>query len=215
MSSNTSRGPRDLVLEAFDPGPSIEVALEVLEAAGVTYALAGRLAVWAWVAGDEQEFTKDVAFAVPAEDLPAVEEAARSAGYELLELPIGGCAIRDGSTRVDFIDRRVDFGDLFAASVRAARGEGGEPASMVETTGGRELPVVPPAYLIAMKLATGAPRDERDVERLLEAPDIDYDACRRVVRQFLGPAAANRLDHIGTRLGVAAAVRYVRETGHR
>lgn len=213
MSSSSSRGPRDLVLEAFDPAPSIKIALEVLEAAGVPFALAGRLAVWTWVTGEEQEFTKDVDFAVPAEHLPAVEEAALSAGYELLALPIGGCAIRDGSTRIDFIDRRVDFGDLFAAAVQAAQGDDDQPASMVETVEGRKLPVVPPAYLAAMKLATGAPRDERDVERLLAAPDVDYDAYRRVVRRYLGPAAANRFDHIGARLGLSAAARYVRENG--
>ena len=38
MSSRLSSGPRDLVLEAFDPGPSITAGLEVLEAAGVPFA---------------------------------------------------------------------------------------------------------------------------------------------------------------------------------
>jgi len=196
------------VVEPFDPRPSIETALSLLDAAGVSYALAGRLAVWAWVSGDDQEFTKDVDFAVPQSEMAALEREAREQGYSPLPLSIGGFAIRAGDRRIDFIDRRVDFGPLFTEAVSAAREQG-----VTTTTGeGRELPVTPPEYVVAMKLATGDPSDERDVERLLRQPHVDYGACRAVVRNHLGPAAANRLDHIGSRVGVEKAARYVRES---
>lgn len=79
MSSR--RRPRALALQPFDPQPSIETALALLEAAGVAYALAGRLAVWAWVDAEEQEFTKDVGFAVPEADMDALERVAREQGF--------------------------------------------------------------------------------------------------------------------------------------
>lgn len=196
--------PRPLVIEAFDPAPSLAAAAEIFAAAGVPFALAGRLAVWTWVPEDQQEFTKDVDFAVRAVDMPAIEAALIAAGYELLPLPIGGVAIRSGATRVDFIDRRVEFAGLFTAAVEAA-----QAGSATTTADGRIFPVVPPEFVIAMKLATGDPRDERDVERLLNA-GTDYDLARATVRTHLGPAVANRLDHIGARVGRAEAARYVR-----
>jgi hypothetical protein len=80
------------------------------------------------------------------------------------------------------------------------------------TEGGREIPVVSPEHIVAMKLATGDPRDERDVERLLVVEPTDYERIRTLVRRYLGPAAANRLDHIGARAGVSEAARCVRES---
>lgn len=202
--------PRRLALEPFDPTPSVLTALELFARAGVPFALAGRLAVWTWVAEDEQEFTKDVDFAVRQADLPRLEDTLRAEGYELLPLPIGGVAIRKDATRIDFIDRRVDFGDLFTAAVDAAASEG----SLTTTADGHEIPVVPARFVVAMKLATGDPRDERDVERVL-ATGVDYAAVRSTVRHFLGPAAAYRLDHVGARIGREEAARYVRASEPR
>jgi hypothetical protein len=202
------RQPRAMVVEPFDPEPSIETALSLLQAAGAAHALAGRLAVWAWVAADDQEFTKDVDFAVPEADMNAVAHEARARGYQLLPLAIGGFGIRTEDKRIDFIDRRVDFGALFAEAVEAAR----DQELATTTRSGRRLLVTPPEHLVAMKLATGDPHDERDVERLLRQEHFDYAGCRAVVRRHLGPAAANRLDHIGARAGLEAAARYVRES---
>lgn len=83
---------------------------------------------------------------------------------------------------------------------------------MTTIAGGREVVVTPPEYMVAMTLATGDPRDERDVERLLQPEHVDYATCRTVVRRHLGPAVANRLDHIGARMGIEAAARCVRES---
>ena len=205
MNSGRKR-PRPLAIEPFDPRPSIRVALELLDAAGIPFALAGRLAVWAWVPADAQEFTKDVDFAVPEQGIEALDRAARARGLKPRALSIGGIAIRDGGTRVDFIDRRVDFAALYAEAVDVARREG----ITTEIEEGVEVPVTPPEHLVAMKLATGDPRDERDVERLLKLYHVEYSQCRRVVRAHLGPAAANRLDHLGARVGIELAARYVR-----
>jgi len=200
--------PRHLALEAFDPAPAVRVGRDILEGAGVPYALAGRLAVWAWVPADEQEFTKDVDFAVPQEHMPAVEEALAKRGMRAVPLPIGGVAVRDGDVRLDFIDRRVDFGELYTEAVAAAH----ESGSTASTPDGLEVPVVPAEYVAAMKIATGDPRDERDVERLAVQPHFDYQACRRIVRHHVGPGSANRLDHVCSRVGLEAAARYVRES---
>lgn len=195
---------RALVIEVFDLAPSLAAAAEVFAAAGVPFALAGQLAIWVWVPGSRQGFAKVVEFAVRAVDMPAIDVALVAAGYEVLPLSRGGAAIRVGATRVNFIDRRVEFVALFTAAVDAAqRGSG------TTIPDGRVFPVVPPDFLIAMKLATGDPRDERDVERLLDA-GTDYDLARATVRTHLGPAVANRLDHIGARVGRAEAARYVR-----
>jgi hypothetical protein len=211
MTDGSSSGrPRRLALEPFDPAPSVLAALDLFARARVPFALAGRLAVWTWVAEDEQEFTKDVDFAVRQADLPQLEATLRAEGYAPIPLPIGGLAIRKGATRIDFIDRRVDFGDLFTAAVDAAASEG----SFTTTSDGREVPVVPARFVVAMKLATGDPRDERDVERVLAA-GVDYAEVRSTVRRFLGPAAAYRLDHIGARVGREEAARYVRDSEPR
>ncbi len=200
--------PRPLSFEAFDPWPSIRTGLQLVGAAQVPFALVGRLAVWAWVSADEQEFTKDVDFAVPSGNMVRLEEVAREHGYETTSLPIGGFAIRDGQTRVDFIDRRVDFADLYADAVLVANRD----QITTTTDDGKRIPVASPEHLVAMKLATGDPRDERDVERILGARGQDYAACRQLVRKHLGPAAANRLDHIGARIGIEPAARYVRQS---
>lgn len=195
-----------VLLQSFDPNPSIERAVELLEAAQVPFALAGRLAVWAAVPADDHELTKDVDFAVPHGRIQDVERAAADAGFQLQPLSIGGFGIRAGDVRVDFIDRRVDFEALFTDAVAQAAIQD----RRVQTTSGKAVPIVPPEYLVAMKLATGDPRDERDVERLLTRSHVPYDVIREVARQYLGPAGANRLDYIGARVGLQAAARYVR-----
>ena len=202
----SSDGPRDLVLTPFDPNPSIERALDLLEAANVPFALAGRLAVWAAVPADDHEYTKDVDFAVPHEHMGELERLARERGFAIHPLAIGGFAIRTDEVRVDFIDRHIDFGSLFADGVEQALARG----TRIHTTGGKAVPVVPPEYVVAMKLATGDPRDERDIERILARTDIAYETAREVARQYLGPVAANRLDFVGARVGREEAARYVR-----
>jgi hypothetical protein len=185
----------------------LRAGIELLERAGVPYALAGRIAVWSWVESSQQEFTKDVDFAVPEEGAALIARTIEDAGYELKLLPTGGVAIRSGDVRVDFIDRRHGLAVLFAEAVHAARDE----HTTTRTEDGMEVPVVPPEYLIAMKMATGAPRDERDVLRLLAVPGLRYDLARSLVRRHAGLGSANRLDHLGVQVGLADARRYLPE----
>lgn len=207
MTGPTDKAP-ELEVPRFDPEPSIERALAILERAGVPFALAGRLAVWVWVPPEDQELTKDVDFAVPAAHMPAVEAAAREMGLDLLPLAIGGFGVRDGSTRIDFIDRRVEYAVLFAEAVAAAA----EQQSQARTSRGAAVPVVPAEYLVAMKMGTGAPKDERDAQRLIKQTRVDYGLARSITRRHAGPAAAMRLDRLGAEVGRAEAVRYVAES---
>jgi len=47
--------------------------------------------------------------------------------------------------------------------------------------------VAPPEHLVAMKLAAGTDKDERDAIRLIaKVKDLDVEATRALVRRFLG-----------------------------
>jgi hypothetical protein len=52
------------------------------------------------------------------------------------------------------------------------------------------IPVAPPEHLAAMKLAAGTDKDERDAIRLIaKVKDLDVEATRGLVRNFLGPGS--------------------------
>lgn len=64
------------------------------------------------------------------------------------------------------------------------------------------IPVAPPEHLVAMKLAAGTDRDERDAIRLLaKVKDLDVEATRGLVRKFLGPGLLGRLEECLRRAG--------------
>lgn len=206
MTSGKKPTPKSLgQIPKFDPEPSIQLALELLGRAGTKYALAGRVAVWTWVAPQDQELTKDVDFAIPRSDMGALERVVRAAGHIPLPLAIGGFGVRQGELRIDFIDRHVDFEALFCEAVDAAHREG----CVAKTADGRAVPVVPVPYLVAMKMATGEPKDEADARRLLGLDALDYGVVRGLVRQHAGPAAANRLDRLAVSIGLTEAGRYL------
>lgn len=192
--------PRSLEgLPRFDPNPSMAAALELLEAAGVPFALAGRLAVWQYVPPEGQQFTKDVDFAVPHGHVDALVREARGRGFRVTELSIGGAGIKAPGVMVDFIDRHPELSALFAEAVRAARER---PRRRWLAFLGRRVPVVPMNYLIAMKLVTFDPKDDRDVvEMLMRLGDRGYTPLRRLVRKHLGLVGAERLDAFARRVG--------------
>lgn len=191
-------GPvRTIKMPSFDPEPSVRAGVKILRAAGVEFAVIGRVAVWMYVPPERQAYTKDVDFAVPPGAMPRVIEAARGSGLTLNPLTIGGWALRGKGVAVDFIDRCPELGDLFAAAIRAAR-ESGCRARV----GRVSAPVVPVDFLIAMKVATGEPKDEADAEALIQTiPDAGYGPLRSLVRKHLGPAGALRLDVLARRVG--------------
>jgi hypothetical protein len=182
----------------FDPEPSLTAALDILRAAEVPFALAGRLAVWMYVPPEGQRFTKDVDFAVPYGYADRVAEAARSKGYHPQELTIGGFGIRAGEVAVDFIDRHPHLTELFADAVKAAREE---PRTRV-VHGGEPVPVVPIEYVIAMKLVTHEPEDDADVMQLVrEVPEEEYRRLQDLVKRYLGYASVQHLDLLARRTG--------------
>jgi hypothetical protein len=184
------------IVGSFDPGPSARFADRVLKATRTKAALIGRLAVWAWLPDEsEHEFTKNLDLAVNRVDLTAIRAWLAKEGVTTREVPVGGVAvdIPDSNINVEFIDRtRPHYGDLgafFAEAVKVAH-EGGETVKVGPAT----FYVAPPAYLIAMKLATGKIGDERDVVRLLEACELDGGELRALVLRHLGAAGVGRLD---------------------
>lgn len=184
----------------FDPGPSIDVGLAVLEELGIPYALAGRVAVWAYVPPREQDFTKDVDFVVPG----GSDEAARiaeGAGLETRDLVIFGEKVgkaADGRTvdgesvAIDFLDS-TEYQQLFTDATDAAKRE---------TDPRARCPIVPIDYLIVMKLAAGRNRDGEDIKALLPLiKGEDYEQLSRMVKHYLRNRDAIDLDILAREIG--------------
>lgn len=176
-------------LPHFDPRPAARVAASILRKVGAPHAIIGRVAMWTYLPPEQQEFTKDVDFAVPAEFIAAVEAEVRRRKLSFRQLQIGGIGVHDGDLRLDFIDRRMYHAALFREAIEAARRNG-----RVVSVGRVKLPLVPVEYLVAMKMVSGEPKDDRDVKRLLEHVNMDYRNARKIVARHLGSATADRLD---------------------
>jgi hypothetical protein len=198
ISSGGERGGPVRVLVPFDPRPSAKLAQELINEAGVSCAVAGRLALWTYQKEHEQQLTKDLDLAVPLEEIGRLEQVARARGYDVQPLRIGGFAIRASEgLRIDFIDRRLHgVAPLYRDAVRAAK----ERKATV-TIGDVTLPVVSPEYLLAMKLVSGEPKDDQDVRSLLRMGTLDYARARGIAAQFLGPLVADRLDALARDVG--------------
>lgn len=199
----------------FDPGPSARFAKRALTGARAKGALIGKLAMWAWFEDPaEHEFTKDLDLAVSPEDAVKLRRWLGSRrGAQVRELSIGGVAVREEPVRLDFIDRsNREWGNLSPLYVEAL--EEALESKRTARVGGVILPLVSCEHLIAMKIATGERKDERDVERLLRAAPFDVERARRIVSTHLGPAVASRLEVLLREAGHPAARRrgpYVEE----
>jgi hypothetical protein len=190
-------------LPAFDPARSAKAGVEILELAGVGYALVGRVAVWLYLPPEQHAYTKDVDFGVFHGDLGRIAKASVEKGYRPKPLSIGGFAVRGGSVTVDFVDRHPELSNLFAGAIRAARRSGPRFA-----VGKLKVPVVPKNFLIAMKIATMEEKDEKDAASLImTVPPDGYRSLRSFVRRHLGPLLAMRLDAVARRAGHAGAAR--------
>ena len=176
-------------LPTFDPKPAARVAASIIKRARASCAIIGRVAMWAYLPPEHQEFTKDLDIAVPAEHIAAVEAEVRHRKLPHRQLSIGGVGVRQGDLKVDFIDRRVHCAALFREAVEAAH-RAGRRLSVGRTN----LPLVPVEYLVAMKMVSGEPKDDRDAKRLLQHLKMNYAAARRIVERHLGPLTADRLD---------------------
>jgi hypothetical protein len=187
-----------VTLPAFDPKPSARFGLEILTEAGASFALIGKVAMWAHLPEEQHEFTKDVDFAVPPESIEPIRAALARRQIVPRELPIGGLGVRHGDLRVDFIDRRTGGLDhLYTEAIDDALKHGSEA-----DVGGDTVPVVAPEYLVAMKIAAAEDRDEAHAVQLLHVlSDLDLGRTREILGRLGGPVAANRLDALARRAG--------------
>lgn len=196
----TRRKAKPQPLPAFDPVPSARFGLEILDRSQARRALIGKVAMWYWLDDEaDHEYTKDVDFAIPQASVPSILDVLHQTDAEVSQLMIGGinARISKQGIRADFIDRSSEeWGDLqplyldaiLAAEAQDDRFEGS--------------PVAPPEHIVAMKLAAGTDKDERDAIRLIaKVKDLDIDATRGLVRRFLGPGLLGRLEECLRRAG--------------
>jgi hypothetical protein len=183
----------------FDPQESLEAGLELLEEAGVPFALVGRLAVWTHVPAEAQAFTRDVDFAVTKGGCELLAALARERGYEVLPLSIGGYGATKGGVHIDFVHRAPYLADLYAEAIEAAQ----DAAPGAGDAGGEApIPVAPVPFLIATKVGLQDAKNERDVVELLRVtPGDEYPALRELVHRHLGFAGRERLDHLARSIG--------------
>ncbi|MBI5528941.1 MAG: hypothetical protein HY897_21640 [Deltaproteobacteria bacterium] len=185
-------------LPKFDPNPSARFASAFLLGEGVPHALIGRIAMWTLLPQDQHEFTKDVDFAVPLRFCEPIRAALARRNIVPRDLPIGGLAVREGEIKVDFIDRREGgLNRLFEEAIEAAGRAG--PRTRVA---GSKIPVVPPEYLLALKVVAAERKDQDDALRLLRAlPGLDLRQARDIVFRHGGPGSANLLDALARQAG--------------
>jgi hypothetical protein len=142
--------------------------------------------------------TKDVDVAVPVGSAEPAAEWLNAEGVERRSLRIGGVAIRDESRhlRIDFIDRRFHLARLFGEAIDDAAAVG-----RVTIVGDLEVPLVSLEHLLAMKLASGEPKDDADIRRILRLDTLNYPKARALAQEHLGFATANRLDAMAREAG--------------
>src|SRR3954464_5834718 len=196
----TRRKAKPRPLPTFDPVPSVQFGLEVLDRSKSRRALIGRVAMWYWLDDEaDHEHTKNVAFAVPQARIPSLLEALHQTDAEVSQLTIGGvnARISKQGVRTDFIDRaNEEWGNLQPLYL------GVMPAAEEHDDQLEGIPVAPPELLVAMKLAAGTDKDERDAMRLIaKVRDLDVEATRDLVRKFLGPGLLGRLEECLRRAG--------------
>ena len=85
---------------------------------------------------------------------------------------------------------------LFAEAIEKARSK--------VIVGVQEVPIVSLEHLIAMKMVTGEPKDDKDVKDLLKAQTINYDRTKAIVEEYLGGYVADRLDIFAGEVGILA-----------
>ncbi|MBI2373052.1 MAG: nucleotidyl transferase AbiEii/AbiGii toxin family protein [Deltaproteobacteria bacterium] len=142
-----------------------------------------------------ERYTKDVDLAVTVPTSSRV--SSELADWDPRVLSIGGVSIATPSgTRVDLIDRRVEFRALYEETIEDARKRGGKAI-----VGGHELPVASLAYLVALKMAADRPKDEVDLTSILARPELDYPEAREIVVRHVGYFAARRLDRLARQAG--------------
>jgi hypothetical protein len=194
------RKSRPSNLPVFDPAPSIAFGARILHDANAKHALIGKIAMWYWLENPaDHEYTKDVDFGVEQSSIPQIIDVLRESGAEIRQLSIGGvnAQVPDQGIRADFIDRSSEaWGNLQPLFVSAIH------AASKSEDAFQGVPVTPPEHLVAMKVAAGTDKDERDAIRMLaKVSDLDVDRTRAIVRDFLGAAGIGRMEECLRRAG--------------
>ena len=192
---------------SFDPEPSGRFAGRVLAETRTPGALIGRVALWVWLEDLSQHpFTKDLDIAIGRTSMPLVKTWLDRQNLRTRDLSIGGVNVQypESGVNVDFIDRTNkqygDLGLLFSEAINAAVASG-TTATFCEY----EIPVVPPEYLVAMKIVTQERDDDTDAMRLLEHVDMDLDEIRTIVERHLGPFMLAKLESLLRAIGHSGA----------
>jgi hypothetical protein len=180
---------KNRVVTPFDPEPAARLAKELLDTVNAPYAVIGRIAVWAYLPPEAQEFTKDIDIAVPLESTTEIEQQLKQRNLACRPLTIGGIGTAEKDIHLDFIDRRQYHQALFRKAIEATQQQG-----HTVNFGSVTLPLIPIEYLIALKMVSGEPKDDGDVKKLLAHAELDYKRSREIVMKYLGPATADRLD---------------------
>ena len=100
-------------------------------------------------------------------------------------LSFGGVKTKaPNGVKVDIIVRNDDYAPLYEEAIEAAQSMSGIP-----------LPVVPPEYLAAMKMATGRHgKDDDDLEYLIMSGSLNLGRTRDILRRHLGNYAVTEFD---------------------
>ncbi|MBF0099370.1 MAG: nucleotidyl transferase AbiEii/AbiGii toxin family protein [Desulfobacterales bacterium] len=183
--------------EVFDPNPSIKFALKLFSKTNISqFALIGKLAMWVYMDDESQhEYTKDVDFAVNLKEISTIETQIVKQGLTYKNLYIGGIAIREKGLNIDFIDRRLNGIDpMFIEAI--------QEASIKVSVDHYSIPVVSIEHLIAMKMVSGEPKDDKDVKKLLSLMKANYKKTKSIVTKYLGAITAERLDVFAREAGI-------------
>jgi hypothetical protein len=89
---------------------------------------------------------------------------------------------------VDIIIRSDKYAGLYAAAIEDPAIWKGGPLD--------GLLVARPEYLAAMKMVAGRKRDEADLDFLIVSDTIDTEATRYIIRNHLGPYAADEFEEL-------------------
>lgn len=69
-------------------------------------------------------------------------------------------------------------------------------AALSSTVGGENGSIVAPEFIAAMKFWAGRPKDDLDLEFLIASGQLDLDALRKILRNYMGAYAVTDFDRV-------------------
>lgn len=154
------------MLNLFD---ELTTVTQVLDEAGISYALVGGLAYCIWV---EARNTEDIDLLIRPEAWPEVSAILKGKGYDALAAPMNFSTIRIRRL-TKICDSETIVLDFLLADGPLAEGI---EQSVVLTYQGRNYRVAPPHIIVQLKQARLSSKDKIDIEglqQLIEGQDHD------------------------------------------